>query len=603
MAHEGFWHELKRRHVYRVAAAYAVVGWLLIQVVTQVFPIFHFTGWIDQAVVLVILIGFPIALVLAWTFDVTSHGIVQAVAASGPAVRRPWRGAIAVGAVGVSIAIIAGAGYWWWHAERSPQSAPARVADQANTYGAAIAALPIPTRSVAVLPFENLSGDPNEKYFSDGITEEILNALAQIPDLKVAGRTSAFRFNSKDDDLRKIGESLGVADVLEGSVQEAGDEVRITVQLVDARTGYQLWSEKYDRKLTNIFAIEDDISSAVAGKLRVQLTGGAGQALVAQQSIDPRAHDFYLQGLTLLAARGPGVQDAAAAFQNAVQLDPQYADAWGELAMAETQLPFYVTQPLDATLRQARSDAQHALTLDPDVASAHVALGVVHSLRWQWAKAGQSFHLALALAPNDAEAIDQYAQFLFASGQFEPALREIERAHALDPLAPVCGVYRSSILQALHRHDEAEEQIKATLASHPDFVYAYVNAMTLSIDRRRFKDAEAQARLAAKLRGYDPDIEALVIRGIADPTQRATAVRVLEASPARAVMRRDPIVHAMFLVWLDQGNRALDLLEGNLVGRTSIQTQLLWLPAFDPIRNNPRFKAVLEKMGLPYMPR
>ncbi|MGH8279215.1 MAG: hypothetical protein ACRETQ_06585, partial [Gammaproteobacteria bacterium] len=159
------------------------------------------------------------------------------------------------------------------------------------------------------------------------ITEEILNALAQIPDLKVAGRTSAFQFNSKDEDPRKVDETLGVANLLEGSVQKAGDEVRINVQLVDTRSGYQLWSEKYDRKLTNIFAIEDDISSAIAGKLRVQLTGGGGQALVAQRAVDPRAHDFYLRGLTVLAVRGPGLRDAVAAFQNAVKIDPKYAHA------------------------------------------------------------------------------------------------------------------------------------------------------------------------------------------------------------------------------------------------------------------------------------
>ncbi|HJP98404.1 MAG TPA: hypothetical protein VJ862_07585, partial [Rhodanobacteraceae bacterium] len=314
-----FLEELKRRHVYRVAAAYVVVGWLLIQVATQVFPVFHLPDWIDQAVVLLILIGFPIALVLAWAFDATPQGIVATDAQDAernPRVRRrSHRAGMAVGAIGVLIALIAGGAYWHF-GRRAPPSV-VKVADTAHgatdrrdsaavaaSSGARIASVPasaqtvaIPAKSVAVLPFVNMSGDAKNDYFSDGITEEILDALAQVPNLKVAARTSAFAFKGKAEDLRKVGEVLDVATVLEGSVQQSGDEVRITAQLIDTRSGYHLWSEKYDRKLTSIFAVEDEISKAIADKLQVQLSGGSGQALVAQRAIDPRAHDFYLRGL------------------------------------------------------------------------------------------------------------------------------------------------------------------------------------------------------------------------------------------------------------------------------------------------------------------
>jgi TolB-like protein len=188
-----------------------------------------------------------------------------------------------------------------------------------------------------VLPFVNMSGDTKNDYFSDGITEEILDALAQLPNLKVAARTSAFAFKGKDEDLRKVGEVLDVATVMEGSVQQSGDEVRITAQLIDTRSGYHLWSEKYDRKLTSIFAVEDEISKAIADKLKVQMTGADGQSLVEQKPIDPLAHDFYLRGLTLLAARS--MSETVAAFQQAVAIDPDYAQAWAALAEAEVLLP------------------------------------------------------------------------------------------------------------------------------------------------------------------------------------------------------------------------------------------------------------------------
>ena len=216
-----------------------------------------------------------------------------------------------------------------------------------------------------MLPFENLSDDKNTAYFSDGITEEILNALAQIPNLKVAARRSAFQFKGNDLDLHKIGQVLGVAHILEGSLQKAGDQVRINVQLVDVQNGLQAWSEKYDRKLDNVFAVEDEIAKAIASKLRVQLTGGAGQPLVADSTNNPQAHELYLRGLTLLAARGPGLLEARNSFQKAVKLDAGYAQAWGALAVTEFLLPSYGLDSFEDALPRGESAAQRALVTRP----------------------------------------------------------------------------------------------------------------------------------------------------------------------------------------------------------------------------------------------
>jgi TolB-like protein/thioredoxin-like negative regulator of GroEL len=460
----------------------------------------------------------------------------------------------------------------------------------------------IPAKSIAVLPFENLSDDKNTAYFSDGITEEILNALAQIPNLKVAARRSAFQFKGNDLDLRKIGQILGVAHILEGSLQKAGDQVRINVQLVDVKDGLQAWSEKYDRKLDNVFAVEDEIAKAIATRLRVQLTGGAGQPLVVDSTNNPQAHELYLRGLALLAARGPGLREASDLFQQAVKLDASYAQAWGALAITELLLPSYGLDSFDASLPRGESAAQRALSLDSNVASAHVAVGLANMMRCRWPEADQALRRALVLAPGDAEAVNQYAQFLSTIRQLEPSLREIERAQQLDPLSPIIGVIHAGVLAALRRDAAAEAQIKSILAAHPEFAAAHTWAATQYIDRKMFPEAEEQLRLFGKLNGQNGDAKVLLARGMADPAQRVAAVSSLETSPDNADIRRDPIWYAFYLISLGERERALDQLEIYAVKHNSAFAAWLWNRGFDPLRDEPRFKAVLAKLALPYTP-
>jgi len=460
----------------------------------------------------------------------------------------------------------------------------------------------IPEKSIAVLPFKNLSDDKNTAYFSDGITEEILNALAQIPNLKVAARRSAFQFKGNDLDLNKIGQMLGVAYILEGSLQKAGDQVRINVQLVDVQNGLQTWSEKYDRKLDNVFAVEDEIAKAIATRLRVQLTGGAGQPLVVDSTNNPQAHELYLRGLTLLAARGPGLREARDLLQQAVKLDAGYAQAWGALALTELLLPSYGLETFDAALPRGESAAQRALSLNSNTASAHVAVGLANSIRFHWPEADQAFRHALALAPGDAEAVNQYAQFLSAVGQLEPSLREIERAQRLDPLSPIIGVIHAGALAALRRDDAAEAQIKSVLAAHPEFVAARAWAATQYIDRKMYPEAEAQLRSLGKLNGQNGDSKGLLVRGMADPNQRVAAVKSLETSPENADIRGDPIWYAFYLISLGERGRALDELEIYADKHNSTFAAWLWNRGFDRLRDEPRFKAVLAKLGLPYTP-
>jgi len=583
-----FFSELKRRNVYKVAIAYIVGGWALSQGIAQVFPVFDVPNWAIRLIVLVIVIGLPVALILAWMFEVTPEGIKRTEDVTPSDERAPkkhvWIYVVVIGGL-LSI------GLFFLGRYSAGNKATATSPNEPSS------------KSIAVLPFENLSEDKNTAYFSDGITEEILNALAQIPGLKVAARRSAFQFKGNDLDLRKIGQILGVAHILEGSLQKAGDQVRINVQLVDVQNGLQSWSEKYDRKLDNVFAVEDEIAKAIATKLRVQLTGGGGQPLVVDGTNNPQAHELYLRGLTLLAARGPGLRDARDSFQKAVNLDPRYAQAWGALAVTALILPSYGLDSFEAALPRGESAAQRALSLDPNTASAYIAVGLANTFRCRWPEADQAFRRGLVLAPGDAEAVNQYAQFLSSVGQLEPGLREIERAQQLDPLSPIIGVIHSGTLAALRRDDAAEAQIKAVLAAHPEFAAAHAWAATQYIDRKMYAEAEPELRSFGKLNGQNGDAKALLVRGMADPSQRIAAINSLETSPDNADMRRDPILYAFYLISLGERGRALDQLEICAVKHNSAFASWLWNRGFDQLRDEPRFKAILAKLALPYTPQ
>ena len=579
--------ELKRRNVLRAAALYAGAVWALAQGISQLAPVVNAPDWASRAFLIAAAIGFPFWIAFAWLYEFTAQGLKREsdIAADTTVTRSRGRkldlAIIAVLAIAVVLLLT---NQFVWRKGVLPENETVAV----------------PDKSVAVLPFQNLSGDPQNGYFSDGVTEEIINALAQIPELKVAGRNSAFRFRGGDNDAAKVGAALGVATVLEGSVQKAGDEVRITTQLVNARDGYQLWSEKYDRKLTSIFAVEDEISKAIADKLRVQL-GDTSRPLVKRRTTDPRAHDFYLRGTTLVAARGPGLRDAAEAFQQAVAIDPGYAQAWAGLAQAEALVANWHLDDKATAQARALAAAQRALELDANVAAAHMARGIVYDDQWRWAEAGRELRRALALAPGDAEVIDQHAQFLLATGQLEPALREIEHANRLDPLSGIIGSVHAEILLDLHRCDEASAQIAKALAVAPDMLHTNGAALNIAVVCRRHAQAEVAAQRLASVANRDPKVLLALVRGVADPAARAQAVRLAETVPPQSLNWGSE--KAWWLALLGDKAAALAALESQFGNGPAGGAERLWLPAFDPIRNDPRFKAVLKKIGLPYIPK
>jgi adenylate cyclase len=584
-----FMARLKRHHIFRVASVYAIAAWVLIQLANSIFPDL---GWPRQSVLILIVavaLLFPVVLVLSWMLippskeDPGKYSRWQ---------KLRWRLGSVLTLIIVVFVIISGVFLWRINTRHLvTQKTPANQSVQA-----ANKVLP---NSVAVLPFANLSGDASNQYFSDGISEEILNSLSQIPGLNVIGRTSSFQFRGPEVDARKVGELLRVGTLLSGSVQRVGNMVRISAELVNTQSGVQLWSQQYDRKLTNIFAVEDDISNAIVNSLQLKLVVGGSGSTDTGKTGNPEAHRLYLLGLTKIAARGPALREAVEALQQAVKLDPNYAQAWGALAEAELLLPSYNLDTKDDAQSRARAAAQRALSIDGNTSSAYVALGVLYAAHYQWAESDQSFRRALLLAPNDAEVLDQYGQFLLDVGQLEPALREIDRAQQLDPLSGVIGFTRATVLLILHRFDEAEAQINRTIAAYPDSVLAHDVAGIVDIARHRYIQAEIQMRIAAKLSGDDPEVIALLVRGIADPAQRAAAVRSLKPISA---MGGQQIVRAFWLAMLDEPDLALVALKMCISRHDCDYQRVLWTPAFDSMRDDPRFRAVLKQMGLPYTP-
>ena len=431
-----FFSELKRRNVYKVAIAYAVVAWLLMQIATQIFPFFEIPNWAVRLVVLLLILGFPVALILAWAFELTPEGIKRAdeVAPNESTTPRTGRKLIAFTAV---VAVIA-AGLL---AFRFFHPAPALItAVSTPPAPVAVPAPPtIPEKSIAVLPFENLSDEKANAYFAEGIQDEILTKLASIADLKVISRTSTARYKSKPEDLKTVSQQLGVATVLEGTVQRAADKVRINVQLIDARADTHLWAKSYDRDAKDVFAVESEVSQEIADALQAKLSPAEATTLSTAPTRDPEAYDLFLKGEfeereAESSLKSVSFDRAAAFYQQALSRDPNFALAAARLAESRITRHWFVSTLSESELAEVKSIAEHALDLAPDLAEAHIALGrfYYHGKR-QYEEALKEFRHALELQPNNVEAMEYSGYIYRRQGQWQRGLSELTKCEERDP--------------------------------------------------------------------------------------------------------------------------------------------------------------------------
>src|SRR5262249_21322283 len=395
--------ELKRRNVYKVAIAYGVVAWLLMQVASQIFPFFEIPNWAVRLVVLLLIIGFPVALILAWAFELTPEGIKRTEAADAAGEHSRGAAWIYIAIIGATLSV--GLFLLGRYTASRKQTATAEV----------------PDKSIAVLPFENLSRDPDNAYFAEGMQDEILARLSKIADLKVISRTSTEKYKSTPGNLREIARQLGVTNILEGSVQKAADQVRVNVQLINALNDAHLWGDIYDRKLNDIFAVESDIAKTIADTLQAKLTGTEKEIISVQPTSDTAAYELYLKGRLLWSKRGgENLRQAIAFYEQAIARDPNYALAYAAMAEAYVILPFYAGTAQGEVFPKAKAAAFKALQLDDKLAGAHTGLAWALCYHFDMVGSISEFQRAIALNPNYATAHQWYGRHpLTALGRFD----------------------------------------------------------------------------------------------------------------------------------------------------------------------------------------
>jgi adenylate cyclase len=458
---------------------------------------------------------------------------------------------------------------------------------------------PVPEKSIAVLPFENLSRDPDNAYFAEGMQDEILARLSKIADLKVISRTSTQKYKSAPDNLREIAKQLGVANVLEGSVQKAADHVRVNVQLINALNDAHLWGDIYDRKLTDIFAVESDIATTIADTLQAKLTGAEKQMIAAKPTSNTTAYELYLKGRSLWSKRGgENLRQAIAFYEQAIAHDPNYALAYTGLAESYVVLPVYTEVVPQEAYAEAKAAALKALQLDDKLAEAHTALADVLFNELDMAGSISEFQRAIALDPNYATAHQWYGcDPLRAIGRFDEAIAEGKRAVELDPLSPIINSDLGRTLTMARRYDEAIAQLRKTLEIDPTLWVARFNLGETFQLKNDMATAIAEYTKAQQL---SDDLRARVplAAAKAQSGDKEAAVQML-AELEELARHRNVRAYWRTVLYLSLGNRdeAIRLLEQGVADHEGLD--IAWIkvdPLLDPLRGDPRFEALVQKV-------
>lgn len=587
--------ELKRRRVFRVMAVYGGVAFVVLQVADILLPGLGLPDWTLRLVLVLLLLGFPVAIVLAWAFEMAPGGMQRTAPASdeeiaaiiaAPAARR-W----SVGIAALAGAVLLMVGAWWALGRGTTES---RAFD-----------------SIAVLPFVNLSGQEEDEYLGDGLSEALLNALAQIEGLKVASRTSAFAFKGSATDARTIADSLNVQTVLEGSVRRSADSLRITAQLIAGDDGYHLWSRDYRRVQGDLLEIQDDLTRRIVEELSVKLGRSANPAAEARGTQDVTAYDYYLRGRYFWNKRTPeDMPVAIGLFEKAIEADSGFAPAYAAIAEAYAVPTGWGEDPR-ASLDAAERYARLALNIDPTLAQAHAALGYTVMMRdLDFPRAEGSFERAIELDPEYPTAHQWYAEFLIAIGRDDDAIREVKRAEELDP-TPIIRWNVGRILLFAGRYDEAiEHRKRLAVAGDPRSRGMAIEIGIESLMRKGdfaavlsllsevgAADVEAGIRDSLEARGEEPSGKLagrLLIKDVEEATTENGAAGWMSPLVLAAWMRVEP----------DTVRRRLERLSREPEDPTRRYTWFTVLAdaAFDPLRSEPEFRVWNERFGVRSLP-
>jgi len=572
--------ELKRRRVFRALLGYAIVSFAVLQVIEPIINGLHLPEWTLSFVVVALVGSFPVVLVLAWVFDVNPGGIERTLPLGSEGGSR--RAGVVLALLGSGVVLIGVAAVAWHFVSR------ARVSTAATA--SRLPAAP----SVAVLPFVNMSREKDDEYFSDGITEEVINALANVEGVRVVSRTSAFAFKGKNESVRKIGEELAVATVLEGSVRREGNDLRIVAQLVNAADGYHLWSKTYDRKLENVFAVEDELARSIADALRPQLLKGA-TPLVRQATSSTKAHDLYLQGRHAWNKRTANdLRKAIVLYQKALEVDPEYALAYSRLADCYVLLAEYGRALAAEVLPQAAAHARKALELNATLAEPHATLGLIAMSGFDWAGAEREFKEAIELRSGYATAHHWYALLLASLGRFAEAQAEAERAQELDPASLIVNNMLGVVFYASRDYPRAIDAFRRTLQLDAGFAPAHGFLACAYVGAGRNREALEQI---AQMTDDDNEHRAMRAWVLWEAGEKQSATMLARQVIDRS--RRDPVRPGILagLYWiLGERDRAFSFLDQAYAERDWTIRELKVNPMFDPMRTDPRFQKLVAKL-------
>lgn len=579
--------ELKRRNVIRVAIAYVITAWLVLQVADVVLGNIDAPGWVFQVILLLLGLGLPMAILFAWAFELTPEGIKRekdvdrSASVTAQTGRKLDRAIIVILVLAVAYFSI-DKFVLHDHADEVPD-VDASAVDTGER------------PSIAVLPFVNMSSDTEQEYFSDGISEELLNLLAKIPQFRVAGRTSSFAFKGKNEDLRTIGESLGVTKLLEGSVRPGGDRVRITAQLINVEDGFHLWSETYDRELTDILAVQDEIASAVVDALKVTLLGntvvGSGHA----ETIDADAYNEYLQGLFYRNKLGPANRRIAMThFENALAIEPEFALAWAGLSRAAIDYASQGSEAVEEAQRRGRKAADRALQLDPNLPEAHIALGrIQYIFDWDWAAAEASYRRALELRPGDVQARRSLYDLASGHADFDEALRQMQSLIEVDPLDENLQLTYSGALYDVGDLKASEAVIRRLLKQNPAMTVAPTYLAWILMDEDQAEEALTHAT-KEPVRFLRWTMLAILHHKVGDAeAAREAQQALLETYGDLAAYQQGQI----FAFW-GEYDTAIEWLETAYEERDPGMTSLKSDSSFRPLKDHPDYIALVEKMKL-----
>jgi TolB-like protein/tetratricopeptide (TPR) repeat protein len=607
--------ELRRRHVLRVVGAYAVAAWVAVEVYTTIQPIlWEEHEWTNRLVVILALAGFPIVFALAWIFDITPHGVIRTApavptSASGDPTSSPPGATSAPLAASPSITTGTAAGAGEGAGPRRVLSARAAgffglgilfaivgLAAYAGMHHETAGGLTsdAPIESIAVLPFVDMSAGRDQEFFTDGVTEELMSRLSQVPGLRVAARTSSFAFKGRNDDVRQIGRTLSVQAVLEGSVRRDQDQLRVATKLIDVATGYQIWSDSFDGVATDVFALQDRIASAVVDALRQRFAAVPEAGRRGTSSV--RAYELYLLGLKRWNLRTDrDLRQALAYFGDALQEDPQFALAHAGLAQTYAVLPFYGAFAVDTAVIRGAAAAAQAISYDPSLAEAYAAMGqIVQNFEWDLRGAESYYQRALKYQPGYTTAHQWYAEALMLLGRYAEAEEHSSRVLENDPLAHT-GLYVRAFLGMLQgRTDDALAAWRDLARLHPDFELGVIHhALAAAMAGRRDEAVRSLHRLAdllpARASAYDA-----IAAALQDMARRDAAYEAIGATSA--LPRSEAAAWFMTL-----GNRtaALDALESGFREHADVNMPYMLVhPLMRPLRGDRRFRALIAETDL-----